>query len=40
MNWEELAYYSQRLSELKSQLKAMKNDEEDITHAHADGLRH
>lgn len=39
MNWEELAYYSQRLSELKSQLKAMKNDEEDITHAHADEIK-
>lgn len=39
MSWDALEYYEDRLAKIKSQLKALKNDQEDLTHAHADEIK-
>lgn len=39
LSWDELGYYEERLADIKRQLKALKNDEEDITHAHAEDIK-
>lgn len=39
LSWEESEYYKNRLKDVEMQLKALKSDEEDITHAHAEEIK-
>lgn len=39
MSWDALEYYEDRLYKIKAQLKALKNDQEDLTHAHAEEIK-